>query len=43
MRFRLAVKAVYLWCLASAVIVTLLLLPGAPAAVRQFLIPEEKE
>ena len=37
------IKAVCIWCLTSAVIVTLLLLIGAPPAVRQFDITDEDE
>jgi uncharacterized membrane protein len=37
------IKAVCLWCLSSAVIVTLLLLLGTPPAVLQFTFPDEGE
>jgi len=37
------IKAVCIWCLASAVIVTLLLLLGTPPAVLQFTISDEDE
>lgn len=37
------IRAVCLWCLTSAVIVTLLLLLGVPPAVLQFAIPDEDE
>jgi uncharacterized membrane protein len=37
------IKAVCIWCLSSAVIVTLLLLLGTPTAVRQFAISDEEE
>jgi len=37
------IKAVCIWCLTSAVIVTLLLLLGTPPAVRLFSIPDEDE
>jgi uncharacterized membrane protein len=37
------IKAVCLWCLSSAVIVTLLLLLGTPPAVHQFTISDEDE
>jgi len=36
------IKAVCLWCLTSAVIVTLLLLLGTPPALRQFSLLEEE-
>jgi len=35
------IKAVCIWCLSSAVIVTLLLLIGTPPAIRQFAISDE--
>ncbi|MBN1451040.1 MAG: hypothetical protein JW963_08505, partial [Anaerolineales bacterium] len=37
------IKAVCSWCLASAVIVTLLLLLGTPPAVLQFAVSDEDE
>jgi uncharacterized membrane protein/glutaredoxin len=37
------IKAVCIWCLTSAVIVTLLLLLGTPPVVRQFSISDEDE
>jgi uncharacterized membrane protein len=37
------IKAVCIWCLSSAVIVTLLLLIGTPPAIRQFAISNEDE
>jgi uncharacterized membrane protein len=37
------IKAVCIWCLTSAVIVTLLLLLGTPPAVLRFAIPDEDE
>jgi len=37
------IKAVCIWCLSSAVIVTLLLLLGTPPVVRQFSISDEDE
>jgi uncharacterized membrane protein/thiol-disulfide isomerase/thioredoxin len=37
------IKAVCIWCLTSAVIVTFLLLLGTPPAVLQFAIPDEDE
>ena len=37
------IKAVCIWCLSSAVIVTLLLLIGTPPAIRQFAISDEYE
>lgn len=37
------IKAVCIWCLASAVIVTLLLLLGTPPAVLQFAVSDEEE
>jgi uncharacterized membrane protein len=37
------IKAVCIWCLSSAVIVTLLLLLGTPPAVLQFAVPDEDE
>lgn len=38
-----AIKAVCIWCLSSAVIVTLLLLNGTPPAIRHFAISNEDE
>lgn len=37
------IKAVCIWCLTSAVIVTLLLLLGTPPAVLRFALPDEDE
>jgi uncharacterized membrane protein len=37
------IHAVCIWCLSSAVLVTLLLLLGLPPAVRMFSLPEDKE
>jgi uncharacterized membrane protein len=37
------IRAVCIWCLSSAVIVTLLLILGTPPAVRQFSIADEAE
>lgn len=37
------IGAVCIWCLTSAVIVTLLLLLGTPPVVLQFTIPDEEE
>jgi uncharacterized membrane protein len=37
------IKAVCIWCLSSAVIVTLLLLLGTPPVVNQFALSDEEE
>lgn len=37
------IRAVCIWCLSSAVIITLLLLLGTPSAVRLFAMPEDVE
>ena len=37
------IKAVCIWCLTSAIIVTILLILGTPPAVRQFAISDEDE
>jgi len=37
------IKAICIWCLTSAVIATLLLLPGTPTAAHQLTFSDEDE